>query len=540
MLAALIASADEQSFDVGLLVVLVAVAGFLVLAHRTGMPYPILLVVGGAALGFLTGSTVSLDPDLVLVIFLPPLLYAAAFFSSLRDLRANVRPIALLSIGLVVLTTLGVGLVAHAAIDGLSWAAAFTLGAVLSPTDPVAASAIASRLGAPRRYVTVVEGESLLNDSTGLIAYKFAVAAVVTGAFSLPGALGSFVISTLAGIAIGIAVGWLVVWTRRRLDDAPTEITVSVLTPYFAYLPAEALGVSAVLAAVTAGIWLGWRSPELITPQTRLQAYSFWEVFVFILNAALFVLVGLQLPEVLDRIRDDYSAGTLLGYGVLVSGTVIALRFLWVFPATYLPRSLFRGLRDRDPAPSWKPVVLVAFTGMRGAVSLAAALAIPELTDAGGPFPERDLIIFLVYVTILVTVVGQGLLLAPLIGWLGVEEDSSASEREAHARIQAAEAAIAQIDELRSETWVRPESASRMKGLYEFRVRRFASLVDGTDDDSLEQGSQSYQRLRRAVLEAERREIIRLRNDGSINDEIMHRIERDLDLEDTRLDRTEA
>ena len=266
-LLAPIAATDGAELDLVLLGVLLGVALLLVLAYRARMPYPILLVAGGAALGFFPGlPSVEIDPDLVLVIFLPPLLYAAAFFSSLRDLRANLRPIALLAIGLVVFTTLLVGVVAHAVVDDLSWAGAFTLGAVLSPTDPVAASAIASRAGAPRRFVTIVEGESLVNDATALIAYKVAVAAVVTGSFSLVNAGGEFVLNAVAGVGIGIAVGAVVAWVRRATDDAPTEITISLLTPYFAYLPAEALGVSAVLAAVTSGIWLGWRSPELITP----------------------------------------------------------------------------------------------------------------------------------------------------------------------------------------------------------------------------------------------------------------------------------
>ncbi len=257
------AATDGAELDLVLLGVLLGVALLLVLAYRVRLPYPILLVAGGAALGFFPGlPSVELDPDLVLVIFLPPLLYAAAFFSSLRDLRDNVRSIALLAIGLVVFTTLAVGVVAHAVVDDLSWAAAFTLGAVLSPTDPVAATAIASRAGAPRRFVTIVEGEALVNDATALIAYKVAIVAVLTGSFSLLDAGGEFVLNAVAGVAIGIAVGVLVARVRRKLDDAPTEITISLLTPYFAYLPAEALGVSAVLAAVTSGIWLGGARPS--------------------------------------------------------------------------------------------------------------------------------------------------------------------------------------------------------------------------------------------------------------------------------------
>ena len=265
-----------------------------------------------------------LDPDIVLVAFLPPLLYCAAFFTSIQDLRANYRPIGLLATGLVALTTVTVAVVAHYVID-LPWAAAFVLGAIVSPTDPVAATEIAVRSHAPRRLVTIVEGESLINDSTGLIAYKFAVAAVTTGAFYLLTAAGDFVLSAVAGIALGLAIGFAAAEIRKRLDDAPTETAISLLTPYAAYLPAEALGVSAVLSVVTAGLYLGWRSPELITPSTRIQVTGFWELLQFGLNAALFVLIGLQLPTVINGL-DAYSWRELIGYGLLVAATCLVTR----------------------------------------------------------------------------------------------------------------------------------------------------------------------------------------------------------------------
>ncbi len=537
--SALTLASSEAHTDLVLLGVLVAVAGFLVAAHRSGVPYPILLVLGGAALGFMPGAPDAvLEPELVLIIFLPPLLYSAAFFSSLHDLRENLRPISLLAVGLVLLTTFVVGIVAHALIPDLSWAAAFTLGAVVSPTDPVSATAIASSVGAPRRFVTVVEGESLVNDATGLIAYKFAVAAAVTGSFSMLDATGTFVLNAVGGVAIGVVVGLVIAELRRAMDDAPTEITISVLTPYFAFLPAEALGVSGVLAAVTAGIWLGWRSPELITPSTRIQAFAFWEILVFLLNATLFVLVGLELPHVLDGARATNSDGELALYGAVIALTVMAARFAWVVPTTFLPRRFSTRLREVAPVDVGH-TLLVAFTGMRGAVSLAAALAIPTTTDAGLPFPGRDLIIFLVYVTIFVTVVGQGLTLGPLIRWLGAVDDVEAQRRwENKARLRAARAAIDRIDELAEEEWVREETATRMRAAYDFRVRRFGARFDDEDDGALEEGSLAYQRLRREVLAAERGEIIRLRNQGLINDEVMRRIERDLDLEHERLEIT--
>ena len=526
---------EGHELELVLLGVLVASAGLLLVAQRSSVPYPIVFVVGGAALGFMPGlSRVELEPDLVLILFLPPLLYAAAFFSSLRELRANVRPISLLAIGLVVTTMVAVAVVAHAVIDGMTWPAAFLLGAVLSPTDPVAATAIASRVGAPRRYVTIVEGEALVNDATALIAFKYASAALVTGSFSLADAGVNFVLGAAGGVAIGLAVGWVIARVREPLDDPTTEISISLVTPYLAYLPAEALGASAVLAAVTSGVYLGWHSPRLISAPTRIQAFSVWRVLTFVLNSVLFVLVGLTLPTVLDGIA-GVDTGTLVLYAVVVALTVILTRMAWVFPFTYLPRLLFRRVRERDPAPSWRQPLVVGWTGMRGAVSLAAALAIPLQTDAGAPFAERDLIIFLTYAVIFATLVLQGLSLPWLIRRLGLREDGDTGP-EAKARLAAARAALRRLDELADEDWVRDETAERMRGLYEFRVRRFSSHLDEDDDGEIEAGSQAYQRLRREILDAERAEVVRLRNEGRIDEDTMRRIERDLDLEDTRLE----
>ena len=528
--------AAERELDLVLFGLLAGVALLLIGAYHARLPYPIMLVAGGAVIGFLPGiPEVVLDPRMVLVIFLPPLLYSAAFFSSLRDLRDNLRPISQLAIGLVIATTVGVAVVAHAVIDGMTWEAAFVLGAVISPTDPVAATAIASRVGAPRRFITIIEGEALVNDATALIAYKFAVAAAVTGSFSLADAGGRFVLNAVAGVAIGIAVGWVVVQLRRAIDDAPTEIAISLVTPFFAYLPAEALGVSAVLAAVTTGIWLGWRSPQLITPSTRVQSFAVWGIVQFVLNAALFVLVGLQLPSVLDGIS-GLATGRIVLYAAVVSVAVVIIRFLWVYPATYVPRFLLPRLRERDPYPSWKATAIVSWTGMRGAVSLAAALAIPTAIDSGAPFPQRDLIIFLTYVVILVTLVVPGLTLPAALKVLGVQEDGTLEQRESKARLLAARAAITRIEELVAEDWVREDTADRVRQMYEFRIRRFSARFDDDDDGAIDARSYDYQRLVRELLEAQRGEIIRLRNEGRINDDIMHRIERDLDLEDVRLE----
>lgn len=509
---------------------LAAVAAMLAVAPRLRIPYPILLVLGGLAIGVIPGMPdFELRPELVFFGVLPPLLYGSAFFTSLRDLRANVRPIGLLAVGLVVMTTVGVAVVAHAFIDGLTWPSAFVLGAIVSPTDPIAATAIARRLGVPRKLVTIVEGESLVNDGTGLVLYRVAVAAVVTGSFSALDTGGLFVISALGGVAVGLGVGWVVRQVRRRLDNPPAEITISLLTGYFAFIPAELLGVSAVLAAVTAGIYLGWYTPELTTPQVRLQGVAVWEIAQYLLNALLFVLVGLQLPVVIDALG-GISAARLVGYAALVCVTVIVLRFAWVFVVLHAPKLLTRRVS------SWRGAVFLSWAGMRGALSLAAALALPLETDAGAAFPGRDLILFLTFSVILATLVGQGLTLPLVIRALGLEDDGLEAREEAKARIRAAEAAVARLDELLVEEWVREDTAERLRGLYRFRTDRFMARFEDGDDGGIEMRSQDYQRLRRELLDAERNAILELRRAGTISNDVWIRVARDLDLEDQRLD----
>jgi CPA1 family monovalent cation:H+ antiporter len=512
------------------LALILAVATMLAVAPTLRVPYPILLVVGGLVIGVLPGMPeFDVEPELVFFGVLPPLLYGAAFFTSLRDLRASARPIGLLAVGLVVVTTAGVAVVAHELVDGLSWGAAFVLGAIVSPTDPLAATSIARRLGVPRKLVTIVEGESLVNDGTGLVLYRVAVAAVVTGSFSEYRTAGLFVVSAGGGIAVGLGVGWLVRQIRRRLDNPPAEITISLLTGYVAFVPAELMGVSAVLAAVTAGIYLGWHTPELTTPQVRLQGLAVWEIVQYLLNALLFVLIGLQLPVVMEAL-EGVPATRLVWYAVLVSATVIVLRFAWVFLVLNLPKWVARRMSN------WRGAVFLSWTGMRGAVSLAAALALPLQTDDGAAFPGRELILFLTFAVILATLVGQGLTLPFVIRGLGLEDDGNEAREDAEARIHAAEAALARLEELVGEDWVREDTAERVRGAYRFRTNRFqARLADG-DDGALESRSQDYQRLRRELLDAERQALVELRRSGVISNDVWLRVGRDLDLEDQRLD----
>jgi Na+/H+ antiporter len=515
--------------ELELLALLASVGALLALSPTLRVPLPILLVLAGVLMSFIPGLPhVALPPDVVLVAILPPLLYSGAFFTSLRDLRINRRPISLLAIGLVAVTMAAVALVAHAWI-GLPWAVAFTLGAIVSPTDALAATEIAGRLGAPRRIVSLIEGESLVNDGTALVLYKAAVGAAVGGTFSLLDTSGRVVLNVIGGIAIGLAVGWLVRQVRRRIDDPSVEVAIAVLSGYLAYLPASAAGVSGVLAAVTIGVYMGWYTPELTTERTRLSGDAFWEIFVFLVNSLLFVLVGLQLRSIVDALS-GLSMLRLVGYAALVSAAVIVARLVSVPIFTYVPRLLFRSVREHDPYPPWQWPVVISWAGVRGAVSLAAALALPN------DFPHRSLIVFLAFAVILSTLVFQGLTLPALIRGLKVSDDGRAEREDAKARIRAAEAALERLEELVDQGAVRAETADRLRGLFGFRRNRFRARFDDSDDGAIEEQSLAYQRVMRDLLDAEKAELVSLRNQGVIDDNVMQRVQRDLDLEAARLD----
>ena len=524
---------DIAEIFVGLLI---AVAVLALLARRLHIPYPILFVLGGLLLGLIPKlPKVRLDPELVFLFFLPPLLFPAALFTSWRDFRYNIRPISLLAIGLVLFTTVAVAWLAHYFMN-LPLAAGFVLGAIVSPPDAIAATAIADRLHIPRRIVTILEGESLVNDATALVAYRFAVAAVATGSFSLARAGSEFVAAGLGGILIGVAVGWLAAQFHKRVEDAPIEITVSLLTPFVAYLAAERIGTSGVLAVVTAGLYLGWRLPELLSFQTRLRGGPVWEMVEFLLNGFVFILIGLQLPEVLDALSSNaIPIRQLVWYALLISLAVILIRILWVFPAAYLPRLLSHRLRQRDPYPSWQHVTILAWTGMRGVVSLAAAMSLPLTTGSGSPFPGRDLILFLTFIVILATLVVQGLSLPPLLRWLGVKDDGSMEKEERAARLQANQAALATLEAVPGADAAKAEARQRLRIEYEDHIRQ----VEGADPQSagtpLRRFSTEYERLSLKALNQERRTLIHLRNQNVISDEVLRRIQRDIDLAEARL-----
>jgi CPA1 family monovalent cation:H+ antiporter len=512
-------------------VLLLSVAIIALLARKLHIPYPILFVIGGLLIGWLPGlPKIQLNSDLVFLFFMPPLLYPAAALTSWRDFRANLRPISFLAVGLVLFTIVIVAWLAHHFMK-LPLAAGFVLGAVISPPDAIAATAIAARLNLPRRIVTILEGESLVNDATALIAYRFAVAAVFTGAFSLANAGVQFFLVSAGGILIGLLVGWLAVQFHKRVDDAPIEITVSLLTPFVAYLPAERLGVSGVLAVVTAGLYLGRRTPEILSYRTRLYGGPVWGMVEFLLNGFVFILIGLELPDILHTLAadKDYTIRQLTGYALVISVAVIAIRILWVFPATYLPRLILKKLCARDPYPDWRHVIIIAWTGMRGVVSLAAALALADT------FPGRDLILFLTFVVIVTTLVVQGFSLPPLIRWLGIKDDGSELQEERDARLQANRAALARLNQIQEKNPEKAEVLQRLRIEYEDHIQQIEGEQMPGASEALRLFSSEYERLSHEALQVERTTLLQLRDTNAINDETLRRIQRDIDLAEIRL-----
>jgi monovalent cation/hydrogen antiporter len=512
-----------------------AVAGLAVLAHKAPLPYPIVLVLGGLALSFVPRlPAINLNPDIVFYFILPALIYPAALFTSWRDFRRNLRPILLLAIGLVLATMLVVAWIAHSVVPALPWAAAFALGAIVSPPDAIAATAIIRRLGVPHRIQVVLEGESLVNDATALVALQFAIVALITGTFSPAHAAGRFVWAAAGGIGIGLLVGAVMRWVQSHLDNPPIQITFSLLTPFIAYLSAEHIHGSGVLATVAVGIFLGWHSPLMITARTRLQAYAFWETITFVLNGFVFIMIGLQLPRILHA-WNRRSLTDVFMSAIVICATVILVRFAWVIPATYLSR-LLRGERQaRDRTPRWHYVVIVGWAGMRGVVSLAAAFALPLALPTGQPFPGRDYILFFAFSVILVTLVLQGLTLPVLIKKLGIPRDAETDQEERLARLEANKAALEWIGATRVQSSFSPDAVDRLHAEYDERIQQLEHCADNPDDCRGEIATPQYQRLQHQALRVERKTIIRLRNEQVINDDALRRIQRDLDLAEARL-----
>lgn len=504
-----------------LLILLLAAALLVRLADFGKVPAPIVLVLGGLAIALVPGlPEVELDPDTIFLVFLPPLVYAAGWRTSPQELRALMRPLALLAVGLVFVTAAVVAVVAHAFVPELSWAEAAVLGAVLAPTDAVAATSIFRRLGAPERVRLLVEGESMINDGTALVLYRIAVGVATGGAFSLGGATLEFIAVSAGGIAVGLGVGAISNLVIRRQSDAGLSIFLSVLTAYSAYIGAEELGVSGILAAVVAGLYGGYQSPRSLDADVRLSAVAFWGALVFGLEITLFVLLGLQLPDVVNTLEQANSGiGELLPAGVAIAVASIAARLAFVFAI------------GSDAGETAGQRFAVGWSGMRGAVSLAAALAVP-LSVAG-----RPQIIFLSFALILVTLVGQGLSLPYIVRALGLEEPRRWSDEEAVARMEAAQAALDRIDEIEDEERASEPQLKRLRDLYRGRFRMCAAILGGEDPESAarEQRIADYGELRRELIGIEREELLSLRGVGRLKHATLRQIERDLDLEEARI-----
>jgi monovalent cation/hydrogen antiporter len=520
-----------------LVLLLSVIAAIAVVAVRLKIPSAILLVLAGVVLALVPGlPTVKLAPEFVLLFVLPPIVYSSAVAMSWREFRFNLRPISLLAVGCVLFTTIAAAAATHWLL-GFSWPVGFVLGAIVSPPDAVAPLSIARRMQLPRRILVILEGEGLANDASALILYRFAVTAVGVGAFSISRAAGMFAAIICGEILWGIGVGWLMLRLRRWVQDPPIEIILSILTPFVAYLPPQQLGGSGVLATVTAGLYISWNGLRLISAATRLQGIFFWNFFIYLTEGMVFLITGLQARTLIAGIHGDSLADLALS-AALVCAVVIVARFVWMFPATYLPRWLIPSVARDDPSPPWQWPFALAFTGVRGIVSLAAALAIPLTTEGGQLFPDRDRILFLTFSVILVTLVGQGLMLPAVMRALGL---ANAGRRERHAdrveefaaRRQAIETAIQRLDELAVQRklpgdFVRPLHASQRD-----RLKHIEQRIDG--DEGHKRLIDRHDEIEFLLIEAERQQINDLYRGGKLKDEARRRIERELDLREAQL-----
>ncbi|MBR0966433.1 Na+/H+ antiporter [Bradyrhizobium diazoefficiens] len=524
----------EAKFQI-FLILLAVLAGTALAARRFNVAPAILLMLAGVGLAFVPGMPpVELPPQLVLLMVLPPLIYSASVAMSWREFRKNLRPIVLLAVGCVIFTAAMVAAATHYLL-GLPWTIGFLLGAIVAPPDVVAPLAIARRLHLPHRIMVVLEGEGLANDATALILYRFALAAIMVGHFSLPMAAGEFSLIVAGEIAFGIGVGWLSLRARKWSRDPQVELTLSLITPYVSYWVPEHVGGSGVIATVACGLYVSWNGPLLISSATRLQGIFFWDLVIYMIEGLLFLLTGFQLRALYEKSKafplDDIMIAT-----ALVVVIIVIARFAWLFPATYLPRILSRSLRERDPSPPWQWAFILAFTGVRGAVSLATALALPFTLPGGEAFPFRDLILFVAFGVIFITLIGVGLTLPPVVRWLGVAEagrNEHVAEHEAEiaARRQALDAALRSLDAMKEEKDLSDEVVRLLHARHEIRISQLPDSLDPSNHDVSAAGTT----LTRELIVAERKFIHDLLRDGQITDETRRRIERDLDLEEASL-----
>lgn len=524
-----------HTVEIVFLLLLLFVAGFGALACRLKTPYPIVLVIAGLLLSFAPGiPKITLNPDIVFFVVLPPLLYAAAWQISWREFSYNLVSIFSLAFGLIIFTVSVVAQVAQWFLPGFDWRMGFALGAIVAPTDAIAATSIARRIGLPKRIVDVLEGESLVNDATALLALEFGVAMLVRGESpTMFSGLVRLAYLATGGIAVGLMIGLIVNWIERHIDDGPIEIALSLLTPYAAYLAADSIQTSGVLAVVVCGLYLSRRSSDFFSPEVRLQATAVWDSLTFIINGLVFIFIGLQLPYALAEVR-DHNLRALLIYGALFSGLLILLRLIWMFLGAQISYFIRRrALHQREPTPPARQIFVVGWTGMRGVISLAAAIALPHTLANGAPFEQRHLIIFLTFSVILVTLVLQGLSLAPLTRALGLAGIAGQNiEEEEEARRVILETALKSLDEIRKSE---KADFARVFDDLELHYRGRLATLKEKEADAHSARYARYVELSRELLQVERRTAIRLRNERRINDELLRRLEREMDLAEARL-----
>jgi monovalent cation/hydrogen antiporter len=517
---------------------LFGIAMLTMLSEKLKISYPILLVISGLLISLIPGMPViSLQPDLVFLIFLPPLLYAAAWNTSWKDFWKMRRPISLLSFGLVIFTSAAVAIVSHAVIPDFSLAFGFLLGGIISPPDAVAATSVLQGLKVPKRVVTILEGESLVNDASSLIVFRFALAAIITGQFGFWNATKEFALVAGMGIVIGVAIAAIIYIIHSYFPTSPSiDVAITLITPYAMYVAAEHFHFSGVLSVVSGGLFLSYRSSSFFNSETRIQAAGLWETLIFLLNGFVFIMIGLQLPSIIHGLG-NYSVIEAIGYAVLISIVTILVRIIWVFPGAYIPRWLFKSIRQNEPDPGWRTVFLVAWSGMRGVVSLASALAIP-LTLGGQVFPHRNLILFITFVVILFTLVLQGLSLKPLIRILKIEAPDSESERlQALAlRIRLAESVLSYLDTNYPEETQNNDTYKRVRDRYERMIEITKRKLESDEaEDETDSFLPHYRQMLIELVHIRRRELNYFRHKAEYSEELIREREWELDLEEARL-----
>jgi CPA1 family monovalent cation:H+ antiporter len=510
-----------------LIALLVTVIPLVALAKRVNISYPIVLVVGGLVLGFVPGlPKIQLDPNIVLLVFLPPLLYWESITAPTDVMIENAGQIGLLAIGLVVATTVAVAAVAHAIVPNLSWPAAFVLGAIVSPTDELAAVPVLEYFALPRHVIAIIDGESLLNDASALVIYAAAIGVVSTGTFKPGQTLLEFIGTALGSVLLGFAAGWFGVELWRRIKDRQLQGVISVVLPFVAYFPAQKFGLSGVLAVVTAGVYVNRLNPRVMTAAARTQIVGFWDTLVFLANTVLFLVVGLQLHDVAIAAFRSHPWQLVIGYAVAVNVVLIVVRLALAVSAEYAPTTA----PADHAAPDWKHALIVAWSGLRGAVSLAAALAIPLRLPNGAPFPERDLIIFITFSVILVTLIGGGLSLPSVVRWLAVEGGTEEADEMRRALIASSDAALARIDELETEGRIDAAHASSLRA--KFAHRR--ELQTESENGDAARHAAEHVDVERELIAAQRKAIIEMRERGEIDNVVMRRLQADLDSASAR------